>query len=298
MKSSSSSAVLIVGGRGEFGQFLQRDILPSLGADSVVTIERDTPLEQQLARLRQARHIVLATPLADYAERACQLACQGCELPRRTTLWLISSVQAGVWRAVSETLATQDNPYLAAVFVHPMYGPNGFRATEQEAPTFRNILTATIARAQHPLAEEVARIGEAFRSRLGIETTTAFDPEEHDRITAYSQGLSYCVAEVMFEEPEIDVLLKDQMPDLHYSFHANHDLIVDFLRINAYIPEVAKVFTDAWRRTTQSSHRDVLQAFATADETLNGGGVSPIPTKWYQKLRAVAASQTTVGLSE
>jgi len=264
MKLSSSSEVLIVGGRGEFGQFLQRDILPSLGADRVLTIERDTPPEQQLACLQQARHTFLATPLADYVEQACQITYHCCGLARPTTLWLISSVQAGVWRAVSQTLATQDNPYLAAVFVHPMYGPNGFRANEQEAPTFRNILTATIAGAQHPLAEEVVRIGETFRSRLGIETTTAFDPEEHDRITAYSQGLSYCVAEVMFELPEIDVLLRERMPDLHYSFHANHDLIVDFLRINAYIPEVTKVFTDAWRRTTQSSHRDVLSAFASA----------------------------------
>jgi len=76
MKFSSSSAVLIVGGRGEFGQFLQRDILPSLGANSVLTIERDTPAEERPALLRQARHIVLATPLADYVERACQLTCQ------------------------------------------------------------------------------------------------------------------------------------------------------------------------------------------------------------------------------
>jgi prephenate dehydrogenase len=289
MKFSSSSAVLIVGGRGEFGQFLQRDILPSIGANSVLTIERDTPPEQQLACLRQARHIVLATPLADYVEQACQITHHYRELSRPATLWLISSVQAGVWRAVSEALATQGNLYLAAVFVHPMYGPNGFRASEQEAQTFRNILTATLAGAQHSLADEVAQIGEAFRSRLGIETTAAFDPEEHDRITAYSQGLSYCVAEVMFEQPEIDLRLRERMPDLHYSFHANHDLIVDFLRINAYIPEVTKVFTDAWRRTSQSSHRDVLNAFAIADETLNGGGISPIPTKWYQKLRACTA---------
>jgi len=194
-------------------------------------------------------------------------------------------VQAGIWRAVSEALANQDNPLLAAVFVHPMYGPNGFRASEQEAQTFRNILTATIAGAQHPLADEVAQIGEAFRSRLGIETTSAFGPEEHDRITAYSQGLSYCVAEVMFEQPEIDLLLKELMPDLHYSFHANHDLIVDFLRINAYIAEVKAVFRDLWQRTKQSNFKDVLGVFAQADQILNGGANSRITTKWYEKLR-------------
>ena len=286
--SDVPNAVLIIGGHGEFGQFLQRDILPSLGAGTVLTIERDTPRDQHSRLLQQAGHIILATPLAGYAETSWELVFQCRDLQEPKTLWLISSVQAGVWRAVTAALATHGNPFLAAVFVHPMYGPNGFRANEQEARTFRNILTATAEGTQHPLADEVAQIGNAFRSRLGIETTTAFDPEEHDRVTAYSQGLSYCVAQVMFDRPEIDALLQARMPDLHYSFHANHNLIIDFLRINAYIPKVMAVFRDSWEQTTQSSYREVLSAFAQADTALNGGDNSPIPTKWYEKLRAAS----------
>src|SRR6266446_9163179 len=105
MTSQSSRAVLIIGGRGYFGQFLQRDILPALGAEIVLTLERDTPYEQHAANLRQARHIILATPLAGYAERACDLVRQCVDLSEPTTLWLISSVQAGMWRAVTATLA-------------------------------------------------------------------------------------------------------------------------------------------------------------------------------------------------
>jgi prephenate dehydrogenase len=288
MISPRSSAVLIIGGRGEFGQFLQRDILPVLGVDAVLTIERDTPRDQHSLRIQQARHIVMSTPLAGYAERACELVQQCRDVRQPTALWFISSVQANVWQAVTATLAEQRNQFLAAAFVHPMYGPNGFRANEREAPTFRNILTALIEGPAHLLANEVARIGNAFRSKLSIETTTGFNPREHDRITAYSQGLSYCLGRMIFDRPDLDELLRDEMPDLHQSFHANHDLIIDFLRINAYTPEVISVFRESWEQTSQASYRDLLTAFAQADQVLNGGNDSLIPTKWYQKLRAAS----------
>jgi len=281
-------AVLIIGGRGEFGRFLQCDVLPALGAQIVLTLERDTPREQHAGRLKQARHIILATPLARYAERACELVQQCGDLNEPTTLWLISSVQAGVWRAVKATLAVVANPYLAAVFVHPMYGPNGFRAKEREAGTFRNILTATVDGAKHRTESDVTEIENAFRSKLSIGTTTDFDPEEHDRATAYSQGLSYCVAQVMFERPEIDAAVKERMPDLHRSFHANQNLISDFLRINSYMPEVIGVFAASWQRTTQSIYAELLHAFAEADTALSRGANAMIPTKWYEKLRAAS----------
>ena len=284
--SDNPSAVLIIGGRGEFGQFLQRDILPNLGVDTVLTIERDTPRDQHLPKLQQARHLIIATPLAGYAERACEIGHECRNLQRPLTLWLIPSVQAGVCRAITAMLTSVQSPYLSAVFVHPMYGPNGFRSDEREARTFRNFLTATAEGAKHSLTEEVAQVVKAFHGKFGIDTITAFDPEQHDRITAYSQGLSYCVAQTIFERPEIDALVQTRMPDLHFSFHANHGLILDFLRLNAYMPKVLAVFGDAWQRTTQSSYQDLLSAFAQADETLNCGIEPSIPTKWYEKLRA------------
>ncbi len=286
--SKDRNAVLIVGGRGEFGQFLQRDILPILGIGNVVTIERETGREEHACLLQQARHIVLATPLAGYAELACDLVYRCRRLQQPTTLWLIPSVQAGVWRAVTATLEIVGNALLSAVFAHPMYGPNGFRATEPEASTFQNILTATHEGARHPLAKEVDQVSKALQDTFNITTTIAFDPEEHDRLTAYSQGLSYCVGQLMFERSELDRLLGKQMPELHYSFHANHDLIVDFLRLNAYMPQVTAAFADAWRQTNERTYEDLLRAFGRADMALNGGNDSPIPTKWYQKLRAAA----------
>jgi hypothetical protein len=191
-----------------------------------------------------------------------------------------------VWRAVKNNLDSTGNPLLSAVFVHPMYGPNGFRATEPEASTFKNILTATCEGSQHPLARELEQISNALRDRFNITTTTAFGPDEHDRTTAYSQGLSYCIGRLMFERPELDRLLREQLPELHHSFHANHNLILDFLRINSYIPEVAAAFADAWQRTGQTTYDDLLEAFRRADAVLNGSEGSSIPTKWYEKLRA------------
>ena len=289
MRSEEKKAALVIGGRGEFGQFLQQDILPILGADNILTIERETPGDEFPAQLQHARHIVLATPLAGYAELACELVYRCRDLRALTTIWLIPSVQAGVWRAVTATLEIVGNSFLSAVFVHPMYGPNGFRSTEPEARTFQNVLTATHEGSDHPLAEEVAQIGDAFRGAFNITTTEAFNPDEHDRITAYSQGLSYCVARLMFAQPELDTLIRKNMPDLHHSFHANHDLILDFIRINAYIPQVIAAFAEAWRQTSESTYKDVLQAFGHADKALNRGEDSLIPTKWYEKLRASTA---------
>ncbi len=280
--------VLVVGGHGEFGQFLHDDILPGLGARSVLEVERETPREAYAEAVGRARHVVLATPLAGYAERACELVYMCRDLAAPATLWFIPSVQAGVWRAVTATLAIVGNPRVSAVFAHPMYGPNGFRATEPEARTFQNVLTATHEGADHPLAASVSRVSDAFRDAFNITTTSAFDPEEHDRITAYSQGLSYCVGRLMFERPDLDALVLARMPDLHHSFHANHDLILDFLRINAYMPQVAAAFADAWRGTAQSTLDHVLGAFALADAALNRGEDSPIPTKWYGRLQGEA----------
>ena len=73
MISEENNAVLVIGGRGEFGQFLQHDILPILGAVNILMIERETPRDESLTQLQRARHIVLATPLAGYAELACEL---------------------------------------------------------------------------------------------------------------------------------------------------------------------------------------------------------------------------------
>src|SRR6185369_7489283 len=108
------------------------------------------------------------------------------------------------------------------------------------------------------------------------------------RVTAYSQGLSYCVGRLMFENVVLNEMLKTELPDLHHSFTANHDLILDFVRINSYIPQVLAAFSDAWRHTKQSGYADVLRAFAVADSSLNRGMDSPISTKWYERLRAAS----------
>jgi len=277
--------VLIVGGAGEFGQFLQRDILPQLCSCTISTVDRHTSIEEQQSLLQRAGHVVVTTPLAGYAQLACELVYRCRDVSESKTLWLIPSVQAGVWRAVTATLDMVNNPKLSAVFVHPMYGPNGFRETELEARTFQNVLTATHEGAENPLADEVARIGSTFQTTFNIATTTQFGPEEHDRITAYSQGLSYCVGKLMFQHAELDVLVRKQMPDLHHSFHANHELILDFLRINSYMPQVIAAFNYSWQQTAKMSFSDILRAFHTADETLNRGANSLISTKWYEKLR-------------
>ena len=282
--------VLIIGGGGEFGQFLQQDILPSLCPVRVSTIEWDTPRESHQPLLANSRHIVLATPLAGYAELACDLIYQSRQLKEAKTFWLIPSVQAGVYRAVSATLEIVANPDLSAVFLHPMYGPNGFRETEPEARTFQNVLTATYKGSTQPLDIGVEKILSLFESRFNISTTTSFTPDEHDRVTAYSQGLSYCVGRLMFENAQLNAMLKSEMPDLHRSFTANHDLILDFLRINSYMPQVLAAFSDAWRHTRQTDYHDVLEAFATADSALNRGADSPISTKWYERLRAATKS--------
>lgn len=286
--------MLIIGGEGEFGRFLRRDILPSLGVIHVSVIERDTPRDDHQSFLETARHVVLATPLAGYAERACELVYQSRTLNDITTFWLIPSVQTGVWRAISATLELVANPRLSAVFLHPMYGPNGFRETEPEARTFQNVLTATYAGANHPLEDELTEIMNLFLTKFNIRTTTSFNPDEHDRVTAYSQGLSYCVARLMFERPDLDQILREEMSDLHHSFSGNRDLILDFVRINSYMPQVIAAFADAWRQTNQSNHNDVLNAFELADAALNRGTDSPISTKWYEKLRAAARESTGI----
>src|SRR5258705_5512411 len=104
MTSQKKGNVLIIGGEGEFGKFLRQDILPSLGVTHLSLIERYTPREEHESSLEDARHVVLATPLADYAERACELIYQSSTLNDITTLWFIPSVQAAVWWAVSATL--------------------------------------------------------------------------------------------------------------------------------------------------------------------------------------------------
>ena len=286
-----SNSVLIIGGNGEFGQFLRHDILPALDVTNTAIIERDTPPEQHPALLESARHIILSTPLAGYAERACELIYQCRNLDEPTTLWFIPSVQAGSCRAVSATLEILANPYLSAVFIHPMYGPNGFRETEPEARTFQNVQTATHEGSLHSLQKELSQIAGCFLTRFNISTTNSFDPDRHDRVTAYSQGLSYCVGRLMFDHPDIDAVVRHEMPELHHSFTANHDLILDFVRVNSYMPQVLAAFAHAWNQTKQENYSDVLHAFSRADASLNRGAESPISTKWYEKLRqAVGAS--------
>ena len=280
--------VLIFGGAGEFGQFLQRDILPHVCDETVSSVEPDTPSEEQRSMLRQARHVIVATPLADYAQLACELVHRCRDVSTSKTLWLIPSVQAGVWRAVTATLDIVNNPHLSAVFVHPMYGPNGFRETELAARTFQNVLVATHEGADNPLDSAIRNISRTFQTTFNISTTTEFRAEEHDRITAYSQGLSYCVGKLMFQRPDLAALVQNEMPDLYNSFRANEELIIDFLRIDAYMPQVIAAFNDAWEHTSKTTLADILNAFKTADQRLNRNADSRISTKWYEKLRTAS----------
>lgn len=287
MQSRECGKVVVVGGRGEFGRFLQNEILPNIGVSHLISVDRDTSRDAYLSQLQQADQVILSTPLAGYAEQACELVHDCSDARSPVTLWLVPSVQAHVWRAVSATIKTEANPFVSAVLVHPMYGPNGFRAIEHEAWTYRNILTATIEGDKHPLADKLPQIAAAFHVKFNIPTVSV-TPDEHDQITANSQGLSYCVARLMFERPELDELMTLRLPDLSQSFHANHDLILDYLRINSYMPRVETAFRESWTRTKQSSYADILNAFAQADTVLNRGTDSKIPTKWYETLRKAA----------
>src|ERR1044072_6470292 len=107
--------VLIVGGNGEFGQFLQGDILPHICAKTVSSVERETSSEERKSLLKRARHVAVTTPLAGYAELACELVYRCRDVSESKTLWLIPSVLAGVWRAVTATLDMVNNPKLSAV---------------------------------------------------------------------------------------------------------------------------------------------------------------------------------------
>ena len=78
------------------------------------------------------------------------------------------------------------------------------------------------------------------------------------------------------------------MPDLYNSFRANEELIIDFLRINAYRPQVIAAFNDAWEHTSKTTLTDILNAFQTVDHRLDRGADSRISTKWYEKLRTAS----------
>jgi prephenate dehydrogenase len=279
--------VVVIGGEGEFGRFLRLRILPGLGIRDPVSIERSTSATERTAVLSRARHVVLSTPLTGYLQAARSLVRECRANTEPITVWLIPSVQQKVWEAAVNEIMDAANRYLSAVIVHPMYGPLGFAAEEPEARTFQNILTGMHAGEAHPMDEEVLRIQQKFSARLGIETITAFDTREHDRITAASQGLSYCVARAMFEDPALDREVGERLPDLHRSFHADRPLIFEFLRANLYVREIAAAFDDRRRATAGSGLAAALTTFGTLDRELNGDG-SLIPTKWYLRLRSSA----------
>jgi hypothetical protein len=93
------------------------------------------------------------------------------------------------------------------------------------------------------------------------------------------------VGKLIFQRADLAALVQKEMPDLYNSFRANQELIIDFLRINSYMPQVIAAFNDAWEQSSKTTLTDILNAFHTADSTLNRGAGSPISTKWYEKLR-------------
>jgi hypothetical protein len=66
----------------------------------------------------------------------------------------------------------------------------------------------------------------------------------------------------MFQRTDLAALVQEQMPDLHNSFSANQNLIIDFLQINSYMPQVIAAFNDSWERTTKTSLLTFLRRFA------------------------------------
>jgi prephenate dehydrogenase len=291
----SSSRVVIVGGGGEFGRFLREQILPALGLPGTVSVERDTPAGTRAAALRRARHVVLATPLVGYPETAAELAREllaaRTDGARRVTLWLLPSVHLPTLEAVLPVLSGEaSGRELTAVLVHPMYGPHGFSRTEREARTFRNFVTAVLAPRGGRAGAEVRRLAAASERLLGIGTTRAIDPAAHDRITGASQGLSYCVAATMFDDPVAEREVAAALPELHRAFRADRGLILEFLRANPFACTLRAEFEAERSRSSESvpgALGPILSAFAAMDRRLNPTG-SPIPTRWYERLQQAA----------
>jgi prephenate dehydrogenase len=280
--------VVVVGGDGEFGSFLRLRILPALSVVDAATIEGSTPMVTRRALLSRAAHVVLSTPLAGYREAARALVHECSASTAPVTLWFIPSVQREAWDTVVEELLDVANPLLSAVMVHPMYGPRGFAATEPGPRRFRNILTGVHAGESHPIWRELVLLRQAFRARLGIETVDEFGPHEHDRITAASQGLAYCVAQAMFEDPDLDREIGERLPDLHRSFHVDRPLILEFMRASVHMPGIARSFAARRREASESGLASVLEVFRGIDRELNGE-ISAIPTRWYLRLRSAPA---------
>jgi prephenate dehydrogenase len=289
--SAACDRVVVVGGAGEFGRFLRYEVLPRLGATSIACIERSTPAAERISLLRRARHVLLATPLAGYPEGAVDLVRECHPAPAPVTLWLIPSVQLPTAEAVSRVHERLGDPCISVVLFHPMYGPASHASPERRARGPQNILTATMEGGAYPLEREIESVGGACERVLGITTTRAFDPREHDRITASSQGLSYCLAMSMFDEPELDAEVRQRLPELHRSFHTDRELIGEFMRANSFAPAVRSAFEASRDLTGSRGLEGALRAFREVDRELNGPG-SAIPTTWYERLRDVSARPT------
>ena len=78
MNQDRQNNVLIVGGDGEFGRFLRRDILPILDVTNVALIERDTPREEhgESSRSDQLYRAFAYHPVVQSSSKLRMIGCR------------------------------------------------------------------------------------------------------------------------------------------------------------------------------------------------------------------------------
>lgn len=236
-------------GLGRFGSFWGRSLARAFPEDRVLGYSRQSPVPEGVvaaseAEVCQADVLFLCTAISSLEGVLPRIHPL---LSERTLVADTCSVKVHPARLMREVLGA-DRPLLAT---HPMFGPDSARNGLAGLP----IVVYPLGPADPRQDLWIERFG-----ALGL-TVLRLSPEEHDRIAAFTQGVTHLVGRVLKAmglepHPMATLGFKSLLEIMNQTCNDPWQLFLDLQRYNPFTPQMRERFLEALGAVMRSIEED------------------------------------------
>ncbi len=225
-------------GMGRFGSFWALSLARAFPQDTVLGYSRSSPVPEGIVKATleevcRAQTLFLCCAISSMEEVLTQIEPL---LSADTLVADTCSVKVHPAQLMQKTLG-EVRPMLAT---HPMFGPDSGRQGVAGLPIV-----------VHPLGENHPRQRE-WRSRfeaMGLKVLE-MSPEDHDRIAAFSQGVTHLIGRVLRAmdlqpHPMATTGFKNLLEMMNQTCNDPWQLFLDLQRYNPYTPQMREKFLNA-----------------------------------------------------
>ncbi|MDX2128407.1 MAG: hypothetical protein SFU91_05155 [Chloroherpetonaceae bacterium] len=271
--------VLIIGNKGNFGNFLEKSILPSISdllqINLIKGCDIDVEFNDMIETASEFSDIIICINLGNYHKTLKKIIPEFIRLEKPITFWLVPSLQYPSFVAIKE-FDLKRHRKIDFVLLHPMYGPQSFsNSTFNSRTTFQTIVTYVTSKKTKICLENVEK---ACQAKHNLSFQYQFTPESHDFEVAKTQGLVFAFALTLLEHKKVANEFQSRFPKQFAAFLADKALMSDFIALNIKANEIFSEFKSMMSEynNNQVTLEDYMQCYCRLNSIYNSNSKNEV----------------------